>query len=122
MQKPVRRKRLRQFRRTPVVRPDMRIDGRQDNARRHGKLFAAVFKHRRLEICEPGIRLLGDSTAIADATLDLKHFRGLPPGIRPTIGDDVLRTRMHYVLVREGDRWSVVFSQNTAVMPLPPAG
>jgi uncharacterized protein (TIGR02246 family) len=100
----------------------MRFDGREDNARRHGELFATVFNQSRLEMRELEIRVLGDSTATADALLDLKNFRGLPRGIRATIGNDVLRTRMHYVLVHEGDRWFVVFSQNTAVMPLPPAG
>jgi hypothetical protein len=65
--------------------------------------------------------MLGASGAIADAVLDLTHFRKLPPGIRATTGNDLLRTRMHYVLAREGVRWLVVFSQNTAVMPMPPA-
>jgi len=97
----------------------MRFDGRENNARRHGELFATIFKDSRNEIVELKIRMLGDFVAIADAVLDLKQFRRLPPGIRPSIGNDVLRTRMHYVLVRESDRWCIVFSQNTAVMPLP---
>ncbi|HJR13471.1 MAG TPA: SgcJ/EcaC family oxidoreductase [Rhodanobacteraceae bacterium] len=98
----------------------MRFDGRENNARRHGELFAGVFKGSRLELHALEIRLLGDCAAIAGAVLDLKHFRGLPPGIRPTIGNEVLRTRMHYALIREGARWWIVFSQNTAVMPMPP--
>lgn len=97
----------------------MRLDGRDDNAHRHGELFAGIFKGSRNEIVELKIRVLGDSAAIADAVLDLKHFRKLPPGIRPSIGNDVLRTRMHYVLIRDEARWWIVFTQNTAVMPLP---
>jgi uncharacterized protein (TIGR02246 family) len=98
----------------------MRFEGREDNARRHGELFAGIFKDSCLEMHALEIRVLGDSTAIADAVLDLKQFRKLPPGIRPTDGNGVLRTRMHYVLMRDGARWWIAFSQNTAVMPLPP--
>lgn len=87
----------------------MRFDGRENNARRHGELFASVFKNSRNEIVELKIRMLGNFVAIADALLDLKNFRKLPPGIRPSIGNDVLRTRMHYVLIHDGARWWIVF-------------
>lgn len=97
----------------------MRFEGREDNARRHGELFAGIFKGSCLEIHELTVRVLGEFAAIADAVLDLKQYRKLPPGIRPTIESGVLRTRMHYTLVRDGARWRIVFSQNTAVMPLP---
>jgi len=57
----------------------IRFDGRDNNARRHGELFAGFFKDSRNEIVELKIRLLGDSAAIADAVLDLKHFRNCQP-------------------------------------------
>ena len=98
----------------------MHFQGRDANARRHGELFGSIFKGSHLELQDVKVRVFGDSAAIAEAVLDLTHFRGLPPGIRPTCGDGVLQTRMHYVLVHEADRWRIVFSQNTAVMPLPP--
>jgi uncharacterized protein (TIGR02246 family) len=97
----------------------MRLDGRDNNAHCHGELFAGIYKDSRNEIVELKIRVLGDSAAIADAVLDLKHFHKLPPGIRPSIGINVLRTRMHYVLIHDEARWWIVFTQNTAVMPLP---
>lgn len=84
---------------------------------RHAELFAGIFNGSRLELHELKIRTLCDSTAIAEAVLDVKQFRKLPPGIRPIIGTDVLRTRMHYALVRDIARWWIVFSQNNAVMP-----
>jgi uncharacterized protein (TIGR02246 family) len=100
----------------------MRFEGRDANAHRHAELFAGIFKGSRLEIRDLEIRVLDAASAIADAVLDLAHFQKLPPGIRPTIGNDVLRTRMHYVMVRDGDGWCVVYSQNTAVMSMPPVG
>ena len=100
----------------------MRFAGREDNARRHDALFSGIFKGSRLEMHELEVRVLGEAMAIADAVLDLQHFHKLPPGIRPSIGVDMLRTRMHYALVREENRWWIVFSQNTAVMPMPLPG
>ncbi len=97
----------------------MHFKGREANSHRHGELFATIFKGSRLEIQDLEVFALGDSAAIANVVLDLKQFNRLPPGIRPSIGKDVLRTRMHYALVREQDRWCIVFCQNTAVMPIP---
>jgi uncharacterized protein (TIGR02246 family) len=96
-----------------------RFENRDANMRRHAELFASIFKGSRLAVRDLRIRVLGDSTAFADLVLDLTGFSKLPPGIRPSIGNDVLRTRMHYVLIHDGARWWIVFSQNNAVMPLP---
>lgn len=97
-----------------------RFENRNANMRRHAELFATIFKGSRLAMREVRIRVLGSSAAFADLVLDLTGFSRLPPGIRPSIGNDVLRTRMHYVLIHDGTRWWIVFSQNNAVMPLPP--
>lgn len=94
------------------------FENRDANVRRHAELFATIFKGSRLAVRETRVRMLGDFTASADLVLDLTAFSRLPPGIRPSIGDDVLRTRMHYVLIHDGTRWRIVFSQNNAVMPL----
>jgi uncharacterized protein (TIGR02246 family) len=96
------------------------FESRGANLRRHTELFATIFKGSRLAICEMRIRMLGDFTATSDLVLDLTGFSKLPPGIRPSIGNDVLRTRMHYVLVHDSARWWIVFSQNSAVMPPSP--
>lgn len=94
------------------------FENRDANVRRHAELFATIFKGSRLAVREMKIRVLGDFTASANLVLDLTGFSKLPPGIRPSIGNDVLRTRMHYVLILDGTRWWIVFSQNNAVMPL----
>ena len=99
-----------------------RLGNRDANVRRHADLFATIFKGSRLAVREMKIRVLGDFTAIANLVIDLTGFSKLPPGIRPSIGNDVLRTRMHYVLIQDGARWRIVFSQNNAVMPLPDSG
>lgn len=96
-----------------------RFEGRDANVRRHARLFATLFKGSRLAIRDLTILLLDDATAIAHLVLDLTGFSELPPGIRPTVGDHLLRTRMHYVLVRAPASWSIVYSQNTAVLPSP---
>lgn len=97
-----------------------RFENKAANLRRHAELFATIFKGSRLAVREMKIRVLGDAAAFADLVLDLTGFSKLPPGIRPSIGDDVLRTRMHHVLIHDGARWWIVFSQNNAVMPMPP--
>lgn len=96
------------------------FENREANLRRHAMLFATIFKGSRLVVREMKIRALGEFTACADLVLDLTGFSKLPSGIRPSIGDDVLRTRMHYVLIRDDARWRIIFSQNNAVMPLSP--
>ncbi|MBS0571372.1 MAG: SgcJ/EcaC family oxidoreductase [Proteobacteria bacterium] len=98
----------------------MHFAGREANATRHAEMFATVFKGSRLDVREMQIRLLDEQAATADLVLDLSRYQCLPPGIQPSIGNDVLRTRMHYVLVYAQDHWQVVFSQNTAIVPLPP--
>lgn len=98
------------------------FENRDANLRRHAALFATIFKGSRLAVREMKIRVLGDFTAIANLVIDLTGFSKLPPGIRPSIGNDVLRTRMHYVLIQDGARWRIVFSQNNAVMPPPDSG
>lgn len=95
-----------------------RFENRDANVRRHADLFATIFKGSRLAVRAMEIRVLGNSAAFADLVLDLTGFSKLPPGIRPSIGDDVLRTQMHYVLIHDGTRWWIVFAQNTAVMPM----
>ena len=77
-----------------------RFGNREANMRRHAELFTTIFKGSRLAVREMKIRMLGDFTATADLVLDLTGFSRLPPGIRPSIGDDVLRTRMHRAAVR----------------------
>lgn len=74
-----------------------RFENRGANMRRHAELFATIFKDSRLALREMRIRVLGTSAAFADLVLDLTGFSKLPPGIRPSIGNDVLRTRMHYM-------------------------
>lgn len=97
----------------------MRFRGKDANTTRHAELFAGIFKGSDLRMNDLSVHMLGRATAIADAVLELTRFRGLPPGIRAT-RDGLLQTRMHYVLAQDdGGRWCVVFSQNTAVMPLP---
>ena len=94
-----------------------RFESRRANMRRHAELFATIFKGSRLAVRETRIHVLGTAAAFADLVLDLTGFSRLPPGIRPSIGNDVLRTRMHHVLIHDGTRWWIVFSQNNAVMP-----
>lgn len=79
----------------------VRFENRGANMRRHAELFATIFKGNRLALREMRIRVLGTSAAFADLVLDLTGFSKLPPGIRPSIGNDV-RTRMHYVLIHDG--------------------
>ena len=96
----------------------MHFQGRQATVQRHAELFDTLFKGSRLSMEVDRIRFLGDSAAIVTTTLKLTGYQHLPPGIHPSSDDDMLRTRMTYALVRNGDGWHIVSVQNTAIMPM----
>ncbi|MDQ3494599.1 MAG: hypothetical protein M3485_03485 [Pseudomonadota bacterium] len=91
--------------------------GKDEAERRRADLFSSIFKGSKLELTFWKVRPLGDSVAVVETILELRGFKQLPP--RPTIGSDVLRTRMKYVFAKEDDRWLSVSAQNTAMAPTP---
>lgn len=84
---------------------------------RHHEIFTGVFKGSRHVGTLRRLRFLDDSVAIADVDVEVTGFKALPPGVVPT-APGVLRTRMKHILVKSGEQWRIVATQNTAVAPM----
>ena len=97
----------------------MRFPDRDSNEQRHAALFATIFRNSSLSVELLEMRFADPDTAIVEARLQLIGYEALPPGIRES-APGALETRLVDVLQRIDGRWLVIFSQNTAIAPLPP--
>ena len=97
----------------------MRFPDRASNEQRHAALFATIFRNSLLSVELLEMRFADPDTAIVEARLQLTGYEALPPGIRES-APGALETRLVDVLQRIDGRWHVIFSQNTAIAPLPP--
>ncbi len=97
----------------------MRFPDRASNEQRHATLFATIFRNSSLSVELLEMRFADLDTAIVEARLQLTGYEALPPGIRES-APGALETRLVDVLQRIDGRWHVIFSQNTAIAPLPP--
>ena len=97
----------------------MRFPDRASNEQRHAALFATIFRNSSLSVELRELRFAGPDTAIVEARLQLTGYEALPPRIRES-APGTLETRLVDVLQRIDGRWLVIFSQNTAIAPLPP--
>lgn len=95
----------------------MHFSGSAAIAERHDQLFRTVFQGSHLEVTVAKVRFLSASSAVVETVHRLAGYRGLPPGIVATDPSGELRTRLKYVLVRDGERWTIVSAQNTAIRP-----
>ncbi len=100
----------------------MRLTGREQIKQRHAELFRGLFSKSRVVVTTRRVRSLGATSALAETDYELRDYERLPPPIRPTEPDGMLRTRLTYVLTLTQEGWRVVFAQNTAIVPLPPVG
>ena len=97
----------------------MRFPDRASNEERHAALFASIFRDSTLSAEVLQVRFPDADTAIAEVRFRLVGYTALPPGIGET-APGVLETRLVDVLQRIDGQWRIVFSQNTAIVPLPP--
>ncbi|WP_373025258.1 SgcJ/EcaC family oxidoreductase [Thioalkalivibrio sp.] len=94
-----------------------RLLGREANARRHDAVFAGPLAGTELDIAVEQLEMLGDNRALAVAKLTVSEIETMPEGL-PDNGDDILRTRMSFLLEQDADEgWQIRFAQNTAVSP-----
>jgi uncharacterized protein (TIGR02246 family) len=98
----------------------MQLRGRPQIEERHAQLFQGIFSESRVIVKTHRVRSLGPTSALADTEYELRGYSRLPPGIRPTDPDGLLRTRMKYVLTLTPAGWRIASVQNTAIAPAPP--
>lgn len=100
----------------------MHFHDREQVEKRHAELFRSIFKGSQLAVTVWKVRVLSPISAVAETVHELKGYARLPPAIRPTDPQGLLRTRMKYVFVKASGQWVIVSAQNTAVAPsAPPA-
>jgi len=100
------------------IRGDL-FHGREDIGRRHAFILGGPFKGSHLTITLRSITEPAPNVAIIETEHEVTNFKSLPPGIVPTF-PGVLKTRMKYVAVKQGDQWHFIAAQNTAILPVPP--
>ena len=95
----------------------MKFPDRASNEERHAALFATIFRDSTLQADVLHIRFTDSDTAVAEVRFRLVGYAALPPGISET-APGVLETRLVDVLQKIDGHWRIVFSQNTAIVPL----
>lgn len=95
------------------------FQGRAEIEKRHAAIFATVFKGSRSQVTVRRLVFLGPDLAVVDTDHEVRGHSGLPPGVQNTEEPGVLRTRMKYVLKKNGGKWQIVSGQNTDVKPPP---
>jgi uncharacterized protein (TIGR02246 family) len=92
------------------------FQGREEIARQHVFILGGPYKGSHLRIRIRKITEPAPNVAIIETEYDLTGFNVLAPGIAPT-APGVLRSRMKYVALKQGDQWSIIAAQNTAILP-----
>jgi uncharacterized protein (TIGR02246 family) len=95
--------------------------GRAEIETRHAFVFDTLFKGSRTQVTVTRVIFLGGDVAVTDMEHIVTGYAGLPPGVQPTEAG-VLKTRMRYVMKKNGKRWEIVAGQNTDVKPTPAPG
>ncbi len=90
--------------------------GRAEIETRHAFVFGTLFKGSRTEVTVTRVVFLGGDVAVTDMEHVVTGYAGLPPGVQPTEAG-VLKTRMRYVMKKNGKRWEIFAGQNTDVKP-----
>ncbi|WP_017926386.1 SgcJ/EcaC family oxidoreductase [Thioalkalivibrio sp. HL-Eb18] len=95
----------------------MRFDDRETNAKRHSEVFQGPFAGTSLDVDVQDIAMLNEDLAFAEAVLRVSDIEAMPAGL-PDRGDDVLYTRMSFLLERDDHHgWQIRFGHNTVVHP-----
>ncbi len=92
------------------------FQGREEIARQHVFILGGPYKGSHLRIRIRKITEPAPNVAVIETEYDLTGFNVLAPGIAPT-APGVLRSRMKYVALKQGEQWSFIAAQNTAILP-----
>ena len=89
-------------------------------AKRHVSLLSGPFKGSHVTIIIRSITKPDRNIAVIETGMEVTNFKTLPPGVVPT-SEGVLKTRMKYVAIYQGDKWHIIAAQNTAILPAVPS-
>ncbi len=85
----------------------------------HTGLFNGPFAGSTRATQIDAVTVLSGTAAVVDLTVDLTNYRGLPPGLQPTVAgaSPVLTTRERLILEKRQGAWLIVRDQLTALQP-----
>ncbi len=92
------------------------FQGRDEIARQHVFILGGPYKGSHLRITIRKITEPAPNIAVIETEYDLTRFNVLAPGIAPT-SPGLLKSRMRYVALKQGDQWKFIAAQNTAIQP-----
>lgn len=99
------------------IRGDV-FHGREAIASRHVAIFTGFFKGSHAATTIRSITQPVPTVAIIETDNEITQFKTLPPGIVAS-SPGVLKTRMKFIALKQGDQWHFIAAQNTAVLPPP---
>lgn len=88
------------------------VTGRQQFQDRFKEMTRTYFKGARLQLTIRNIRFVRPKVVICDIDTEITKYKSLPPGAAARPGHP-LRTRLKYVLTREGRGWVIAAGQET---------
>jgi uncharacterized protein (TIGR02246 family) len=90
--------------------------GRAAIIEQHRRILSGPFLGSHSTITIRQCTEISPGIALVETVHEVTGFKFLPPGIVPT-SEGVLKTRMKYIAVKQGDAWHFVAAQNTAILP-----
>jgi uncharacterized protein (TIGR02246 family) len=92
------------------------FQSREEIARQHIFTLGGPYKGSHLRIRIRKITEPAPNVAVIETEYDLTGFNVLAPGIAPT-APGLLKSRMKYIALKQGEQWSFIAAQNTAILP-----
>jgi uncharacterized protein (TIGR02246 family) len=97
------------------------LTGSASVAAQHAFLFnpaSGFFRNSTSSWTVRSITFLTGTTALVKLDVVLTGFSGLPPGLTAT-EPGVVRSRVSWIAVKQGQEWRIMFQQMTSVAPAP---
>lgn len=93
--------------------------GKEAFDHRHAEILKTIFKGSVLKQSIDKLRFVRPDVAIVNVNTEMTQFVAAPPGIR-TDKDNVIRTKLELVLLKERGKWQITAYHNVAITPLAP--
>ena len=93
--------------------------GRAAFKERHDAVFKTIYKASKSKLAITKLRFVRPDVAIADIDAEMSGFSMLPSGVRAG-SDDVMRSKLQMVFVKDRESWWITAYANVGVTPLPP--
>jgi len=83
----------------------------------HAEIFSTTFKNSKVESIIRRIRWLDKNALIVDTDFYVRDFEKLAKRLHRIFPDGSMRHRLKHILIKQDDKWLIVSSQNTPILP-----